>query len=283
MTDMTTERARAAAFRDLNRAGRLLLPNAWDAASARVFEDAGFAAIGTTSAGIANARGLADGECIGRDAMVREIASIAAAVNVPVTADIEAGYGDTPADVADTVTAVLDAGAVGVNLEDSRPRSNAAAPLYGIEEQTARIHAARAAGERRGVHLVINARTDTVLLGLGPDLEARVAMTVERGRAYLRAGADLVFVPVLVDPDVVRRVASGIQGPLSLMAMPGAPAADVLFAAGASRVSLGNSAMLATLGALRDISKEVLSAGTWTSIERTFYGYGEAAALFARR
>ena len=163
MTDMTTDtRHVRPPFRDLNLAGRLLLPNAWDAASARVFEDAGFAAIGTTSAGIANARGLADGECIGRDAMVREIASIAAAVNVPVTADIEAGYGDTPADVADTVTAVLDAGAVGVNLEDSRPRSNAAAPLYGIEEQTARIHAARAAGERRGLHLVINARTDTV-------------------------------------------------------------------------------------------------------------------------
>ena len=89
-----------------------------------------------------------------------------------------------------------------------------------------------------------------------------------------------MFIPVLSDPDVVRRVAGGIAGPISLMVLPGAPAADVLFAAGASRVSLGNCAMLATLGALRDIAREVLNAGTWTSIERTFYGFREAAALF---
>ena len=108
-------------------------------------------------------------------------------------------------------------------------------------------------------------------------------MTIERGRAYLQAGADLVFVPVLIDPDVVRQVTSAIRGPVSLMAMPGAPAAGVLFDAGARRVSLGNCAMLATLGALRAIASEVLESGTWTSIERTFYGFGEAEALFAAR
>jgi 2-methylisocitrate lyase-like PEP mutase family enzyme len=277
-----TQAARAQRFRELNLAGRLLLPNAWDAASARVFEAVGFSAIGTTSAGIANARGLPDGQRIGRDAMVREIASIVAAVDQPVSADIEAGYGDAPADVADTVIAVLDVGAVGVNIEDNRNAAGTA-PLYSVEDQAARIQAARDAGERRGVHLVINARTDPFLLGLGDDLESRVAMTIERGRAYLRAGADLVFIPVLVDPEVVRRVTSAIEGQVSLMAMPGAPPAEVLFAAGASRVSLGNSAMLATLGALRDIGSEVLRTGTWTSIERTFYGFAEAHALFARR
>jgi 2-methylisocitrate lyase-like PEP mutase family enzyme len=274
--------ARAARFRDLNLAGRLLLPNAWDAASARVFEAAGFLAIGTTSGGIANARGLPDGERIGRDAMVHEIASIVRAVDRPVTADIEAGYGHAPADVAATVNAVLDVGVVGVNLEDNAHRAEGP-PLYSTAEQTARIRAARDAADERGVHLVINARTDSFLLGLGADLQERIEMTIERGSAYLQAGADLVFVPVLIDPDVVRQVTGAIKGPISLMAMPGAPAARVLFDAGARRVSLGNSAMLATLGALRAIASEVLESGTWTSIERTFYGFGEAEALFARR
>jgi 2-methylisocitrate lyase-like PEP mutase family enzyme len=278
----TEHAARAARFRDLNLAGRLLLPNAWDAASARIFEDAGFSAIGTTSGGIANARGLPDGERIGRDAMVREIASIVAAVDRPVTADIEAGYGPSPLDVAATVTAVLDAGVVGINLEDNAHRVDGP-PLYSLAEQAGRIRAVRDVANERRIHLVINARTDSFLLGLGADLEERVEMTVERGRAYLQAGADLVFVPVLIDPEVVRRVTGGIKGPISLMAMPGAPAARVLFDAGASRISLGNCAMLATLGALREIANEVLQAGTWTSIERTFYPFGEAEALFARR
>ena len=272
---------RAAHFRDLNLAGRLLLPNAWDAASARIFEHAGFPAIGTTSAGIANARGLLDGERIGRDAMVVEIASIVRAVDRPVTADIEAGYGHAPVDVAATVNAVLDIGVVGVNLEDNAHRVDA--PLYSTAEQVARIQAAREVAEQRRIHLVINARTDPFLLGLGSDVEERIEMTIERGRAYLQAGADLVFVPGLIDPEVVRRVTDAIKGPISLMALPGAPSARVLFDAGASRVSLGNFAMLATLGALRDIAREVLETGTWTSMERTFYGFAEAGALFARR
>lgn len=269
-------------FRTLNRDGRLLLPNAWDAASARIFETAGFPAIGTTSAGIAYSRGLRDGQLIGRDDMIREIASIVGAVGCPVTADIEAGYGAAPAEVATTVEAVLRAGAVGINLEDSISGSNAA-PLFSVADQMARIAAARATGEQQGVPLVINARTDTFLLALGADIDERVGMTVERGRAYLKAGADLVFVPVLVDPAVVRRVADAIGGPISLMALPGAPAADVLFDAGASRVSLGHTAMLAMLGALRDMARDVRETGAWTSIERTFYGNPEAYDLFAPR
>ena len=282
MTDSSNYAARTARFRNLNLAGRLLLPNAWDAATARVFEQAGFPAIGTTSAGIANARGIADGERIGRDAMLREVASIAAAVDTPVNADIEAGYGDAPAEVAATVDAVLDIGIAGVNLEDNC-QGRRESPLYDIDEQVARIRAARAAADRRRIQLVINARTDPFLLGLGTSVEERAAITVERGRAYLNAGADLVFVPCLVDPDVVRKVADAIGGPVSLMALPGAPPADVLFSAGARRVSLGNAAMLATLGALREIAQEVLTRGTWTSIERTFYGFAEAATLFAPR
>jgi 2-methylisocitrate lyase-like PEP mutase family enzyme len=273
---------RATRFRDLNLAGRFLLPNAWDAASARVFEQAGFPAIGTTSGGIATARGLPDGEHIGREGMIRELLPIIDAVGVPVSADIEAGYGDAPTDVAETVAAVLDAGAAGINLEDRTHRAGATR-LYGIEDQAARIGAARAEADRRGIPLVINARTDTFLLGLGDGAGERVEMTVARGRAYLGAGADMVFVPGLLDPELVRRIVQAINGQVSLMALPGAPPAEALFGAGASRVSLGNVAMLASLGALREMAADVMRTGTWTSMERTFFGFAEAEALFARR
>ena len=274
--------ARAARFRDLQTAGRLLLPNAWDAASARIFEDAGFGAIGTTSAGIAYAEGYRDAERIGRDRMVRAVAKIANAVSVPVTADIEGGYGTSPGDVATTVDAVLDAGAAGVNLEDADHRSGAAR-LLASDDQCRRIAAARDAAARRGVALVINARTDTFLLNLGADVDERIAITAERGARYLQAGADLVFVPLLVDTILVRRLARELPGPISLMALPGAPAAGDLFDAGAARVSIGQMAMLATLGTLKAIAEELSRHGTWRAIERTFYGFGEADALLAGR
>jgi 2-methylisocitrate lyase-like PEP mutase family enzyme len=279
--------SRAAQFKALNEAGGLRLPNAWDGASARLFQAAGFSAVGTTSAGIAYARGMLDAEVISRDDMMREIAAIAAAVDVPVTADIEAGYGPSPADVAATVDATLDAGAVGINLEDNmnRPADATAAdasPLFTIDQQSARIAAARAAAERRGIALVINARTDPFLMGLGANDEERLAMSIERGRAYLRAGADLVFIPVMVDPAHVRRAADAIGGPISVMALPGAPSADAWFAAGAARVSLGPLAMMAALGVIRDVAAEFRDSGMWTSIERTFYGFAETKALFTR-
>ncbi len=262
------------------RRSGLLLPNAWDAASARIFEEAGFPAIATTSAGIAWARGLRDGERIGRDAMAREIASIAAVVHCPVTADIEAGYGPAPSDVAATVEAIIDAGAIGINLEDSTGRPGDE-PLFGIRDQVARLEAARAAGERRRVPIVINARTDAFLLGLGGDTEQRLAMTIERGRAYLQAGADVVFIPGLVDPGLVRHLAAGIDGPISVLFRPGGPAVDGLFAAGACRVSLGSSAMQATLGALRELARDLREHGTFVPGARDTFDYVDAQALFA--
>jgi 2-methylisocitrate lyase-like PEP mutase family enzyme len=270
---------RATWFRELHLSGHLLLPNAWDAASARVFEHAGFSAVGTTSGGIANARGLPDGETIGRARMLEEIRTIVEAVHVPVTADIEAGYGDAPGDVAGTVAAILDLGVVGANLED-RVHHSEVARLYQVDEQMARLEAARTEAGRRGIHLLINARTDTFLLALGADLEERMALTIARGKAYLSAGADVVFVPGAIEVDTVRRLADAIGGPLSVMAMPAAPAATALFEAGACRVSLGNTAMLAALGALDLIARDVIRTGGWAAIERTFYGFAEAEALF---
>jgi 2-methylisocitrate lyase-like PEP mutase family enzyme len=269
----------AARFLALNLEGNLLLPNAWDAASARVFEQAGFPAIGTTSAGIAWSRGLRDAERIGRDAMMSEVAAIVRTVACPVTADVEGGYGSAPSAVATTVAAVLDSGAVGVNLEDVA-RDGRAEPLFSIAEQADRIAAAREAAERRGVHLVINARTDTFLLGLGTNLDERVAMTIERGNRYLRAGADLVFVPYLLDPTLIGRVARQLNGPLSIMATPDAPAAADLFAAGAKRVSIGPIAMLATLGLLRGLAAEVRQSGRWQTIAQHCCAFSDIEAMF---
>ena len=156
-----------------------------------------------------------------------------------------------------------------------------AAPLLAVDEQCSRIAEAREVAERRQVPLVINARTDVFLLGLGSNIEERLLTTVERGSRYLRAGADLVFVPMLVDLGLVKRLAGQLQGRISVMALPGAPPAQDLFAAGAARVSIGQMAMLATLGSLKQIGEELQQRGTWGAIEATFYGFGEAEALFS--
>jgi len=269
---------KAKIFHDLNTRGHLLLPNAWDAASARIFEAAGFPAIGTSSAGIAYSRGFCDAQQISREEMIREVAIIARAVDIPVTADIEAGYGPDVGDVTKTVRAVIDAGAVGVNLEDNT--HGGTRPLFDVTVQAERIAAAKSEGERSGITLTINARTDIFLLDLGADENERTAMTAERGHAYIAAGADLVFVPKLVDTRITQHLSDVFDGRLNLMAMPGAPAASVLFNAGARRVSLGPTAMLASLGTVQNIAQELRQTGTWSSIETNFFGFTEAEALF---
>ncbi|WP_420596303.1 isocitrate lyase/PEP mutase family protein [Deinococcus sp.] len=266
-------------FRTLHDAG-FLLPNAWDAASARIFEQAGFPAVGTTSAGIAYARGQRDGQHLTRDEMCREVENIVAAVNIPVNADIEAGYGDDPADVALTVRQFLETGAVGLNLEDATGRADA--PLYTLEHQQRRIAAARQAANEAGLPMYLNARTDTYLIDWGENEAERLAETVRRGRAYLKAGADSLFVPLLTDSKIITALRGEVGGPVTLMAFPGAPAAADMLVAGASRVSIGQSAMLATLGLLAQIAGELRDTGASTAMQQHFYGFQETEALFAR-
>lgn len=278
---MPTQIDLAQQFRQLNRQGRLLQANAWDVASARIYEQAGAVAIGTTSGGIAYSQSYQDAELIGREAMLKVVAAIARSVRLPVSVDIEAGYGAAPEAVADTVRAAIAAGAVGVNIEDNS-HGLTTTPLFDIEAHCLRLHAARTAANAAGAPVWINARTDTYLLGLGEDAEARFAETVARARAYLAAGADMVFVPVLTDPATVRRLVEEVTGPISLMAMPGGPSAGELFAAGAARVSLGVFPMLATMATVRDIATVALGSGTWQTMSHS-YGYTAAEALFANR
>ncbi|WP_288434144.1 isocitrate lyase/phosphoenolpyruvate mutase family protein [uncultured Deinococcus sp.] len=274
---------RCQTFRDLHQSQNpqspgFVLPNAWDAASARVLERAGFAAIGTTSAGIAHARGLRDGQTLSRDEMLREVQTIIRAVSVPVNADIEAGYGDTPGDVAQTVTAFVTAGAAGINLEDA-----CGTELYGRSHQAERLRAAQAAIGASGLPVFLNARIDTYLLGMGHTPEERLAETLARGHAYVAAGADGLFVPLATDSDLIRTLAHSLKVPLNVMAFPGSPAPAELLASGATRVSYGQSLMLAALGLTSQMAHELYESGTSNTMNRYFYGFTQASALFPDR
>lgn len=260
---MTDNHARATEFRALHKPGEpLILVNAWDAASARVIAAAGAPAIASTSAGVAWSLGAADGDNLGREAAVALVRRLTAAVSVPVTADIEAGYGDAPADVADTIRQVIDAGAVGVNIEDADHRTGG---LRDISEHCARIAAVRGAADEAGVRLFINARIDTYLRGSRDEAE-----TMSRAKAFADAGADGIFVPGVVDLDVVARLIRSISAPFNVLVGPGAPSVSEFASIGVARVSLGSAVAQAAYGLARRAAIEAISAGTYSSLDDGF-------------
>ncbi|MER5922925.1 isocitrate lyase/PEP mutase family protein [Streptomyces mirabilis] len=272
MTNQNPTHETALAFRALHIPGRpLVLPNAWDTASARLVEEAGAAAVATTSAGLAWDLGTADGDRLDRDRALGAVARVAAAVRVPVSADIESGYAKDAAGVGDTIRAVLAAGAVGVNIEDALyggegddgegAGDGGRGPLRPVAEQAERIAAARAAADAAGVPLFINARIDTVLRGAGG-----VEETLERAAAFLAAGADGIFVPGAVDPGTVKSLVAGVEGPLNVLAGPGAPSVAELAALGVARISTGSSIAQAAHAVVRRAARELLSAGTYDSL-----------------
>jgi 2-methylisocitrate lyase-like PEP mutase family enzyme len=268
MTNQNPTHEAALAFRALHTPGRpLVLPNAWDAASALLVEEAGAAAVATTSAGLAWDLGTADGDRLDRDRALGAVARIAAAVRVPVSADIESGYAKDAAGVGETIRAVLEAGAVGVNIEDALydgegdDVGGGRGPLRPVAEQAERIAAARAAADAAGVPLFINARIDTVLRGAGG-----VQETLERAAAFLAAGADGIFVPGAVDPETVKSLVAGVEGPLNVLVGPGAPSVAELAALGVARISAGSSIAQAAHAVVRRAARELLSAGTYDSL-----------------
>ncbi|MFJ1609267.1 isocitrate lyase/phosphoenolpyruvate mutase family protein [Streptomyces sp. NPDC088253] len=267
MTNQNPTRETALAFRALHTPGRpLVLPNAWNTASARLVEEAGAAAVATTSAGLAWDLGTADGDRRDRDRALGAVARVAAAVRVPVSADIESGYAKDAAGVGDTIRAVLAAGAVGVNIEDALydgagDDGGGRGSLRPVAEQAERIAAARAAADAAGVPLFINARIDTVLRGAGG-----VEETLERAAAFLAAGADGIFVPGAVDPGTVKSLVAGVEGPLNVLVGPGAPPVAELAALGVARISAGSSIAQAAHAVVRRAARELLSAGTYDSL-----------------
>jgi 2-methylisocitrate lyase-like PEP mutase family enzyme len=253
---MTTaeQRERASTLFELHQAGTLLLPNAWDAGSAVIVAAAGARAIATTSEGVAWSRGLPDGQVITRGEMVEAVRRIVDVVAIPVTADIEGGYGDDPDAVAATVEAVIAAGAVGVNIEDSKAVGG---PLYSTDVQVARLRAARAAAERLGLRsFVINARTDTYLFAIG-DTGDRLADTLDRAMAYAAAGADVLFVPGVADLELICRLVRASPIPINALAGPGWPAVTALIDAGVRRISWGSSIAAAAYSLLQHAAEQI--------------------------
>jgi 2-methylisocitrate lyase-like PEP mutase family enzyme len=262
---------KAAALLELHAGPGFVLPNAWDAGSARIFEAVGFPAVATTSAGIAWSCGLPDGGALDRDAMLEHVARIVAAVDLPVTADLESGYGATADEVGRTVTRAAATGAVGANIEDA-----SAGALFGLDEAVDRVAAARAAAPAGT--FVLNARTDTYLAGASAD---PFGETVERAVRYVAAGADCVFVPGVVAEEEIRRLAEAVPAPLNIVAgLASTTDARTLFALGVTRVSLGGSVARAALSLVERAGRELLETGTLGFLDGVS-PYAEVQARFS--
>ncbi|NUP01078.1 MAG: isocitrate lyase/phosphoenolpyruvate mutase family protein [Nonomuraea sp.] len=269
---MTSHEDKAVLFRSLHVPGRpLLLANAWDAASALVTEAAGAPAVATTSAGVAWSLGAPDGDLLDREAAVALAGRVAAAVRVPVTADIEGGYDD----VALTVRGVLDAGVVGVNLEDADRGTPGA--LLTVEAQAARLSAARRAADEAGIPLFVNARIDTFLRGAGD-----LGETLERAAAYVEAGADGIFVPGVTDLATIGTLTAKLEAPLNILAGPGGPTVAELAGQGVARISLGSSVAQAAYAVARRATAELFASGTYTEVAGAL-DYSELNELLAPR
>jgi len=258
----------------------LLLPNAWDVPSARIFEEAGFPAIATTSAGVANSLGYADGQKISRQEMLAVVHRIAEAVEVPVTADVEAGYGTSPEEVAETAREVIAAGTVGMNLEDgdeARPDF-----LTDLKRQQEIIRAVLETSQRAGVPVVLNARTDIFLYSMGP-AETRLARAVERLKAYRAAGAQCLFAPGVKDKETIAQLVRGVGGPLNILATVGTPPVAELQTLGVARVSLGSGPMRSTLGFLRRMILQLREKGDFSMMTDGAIPYADANRLVERK
>jgi len=249
----------------------LILPNVWDPLGARMLESLGYPAVATASAAVAYSLGHEDGEVVAFDAMLGAIERVASAVGVPVSADIERGYADTPEGVVANVRKVIHAGAVGINIEDSFEEGG---PLRDLDDQIARIGAARSAADDEHVPLVINARVDAYLGGVEGSAEQLLEVAIARARAYLGAGADCVFPILMNDLASLKKLRTAIDAPINVFLWAESPPMRDLEAAGMARVSVGPgwikasaSAMRAVALALRDYDARPLVEGAMATDE----------------
>jgi 2-methylisocitrate lyase-like PEP mutase family enzyme len=273
-------RANAIALRELHHGPKILvLPNAWDCLSARLFEQAGFSALATTSGGIAAVLGYPDGQLLSAREMLRFVGRIAATVSAPVTADLEAGYGTTVAQIVETMGLAIAAGVAGANLEDSAgPEHRLADLAYQVEV----IQAIRAMAESRGVPFVLNARIDVYLHGAADDA-GRFKETVRRAQGYHAAGADCVFPIGLKDRETIARLVSEIGCPMNIMAGPGAPTIAEMEQLGVARVSFGTGLMRAGLPSIRQMARELRASGSCELLSQTEFTHATVNQLFEKQ
>lgn len=247
--------------------GPLLIPNPWDVGSAKLLASLGFTALATTSSGAALAAGLTDGE-LGTRATFANAAAIVAATPLPVSADMENGFGDEPGAVADTVRRCLDIGLAGCSIEDFTGREDA---IYDRAQATARIEAAASAAHDGSVQLVLTARAENHIHG-----HDDLADTIARLQAYAGAGADVLYAPGLTAADDIQRVVESVDRPVNVLAVPGSPPVAELAELGVRRISVGGAFAFAAFGALSDAATELRERGTYDFL--TAAAVGKAAA-----
>jgi 2-methylisocitrate lyase-like PEP mutase family enzyme len=263
-------------FRELHHGKKILiLPNAWDVPSARIFESEGFPAVATSSAGLMVSLGYPDGEVIGRNEFVSAVERIAKVLSVPLSVDIVAGFGKTTEEVVASVKAILRAGGIGINIEDF---AHATKKLFPVERQVENVKAIRRLGDTVGVPLVINARTDALRFGIG-DNEAKFEEAVRRTTAYRDAGADCVYPMGLTEAGSISRFVKELDFPINVMVRKGLPPVSELERLGVARVSFGPSASYAAMGLLKSAAKEVLEKGTYENLVDGAISFDELNSL----
>jgi 2-methylisocitrate lyase-like PEP mutase family enzyme len=273
------QRARAAAFRAMHRGPKtLVLPNAWDCLSARIFEQAGFPAIATTSGGIAAVFGYPDGQKISAREMLQMCGRIAETISLPVTADLESGYGTTPDQIAETMRDAMSCGIVGANLEDGRGPGQ---PLADAVFQVEAIRAIRAVAKSSGMDFVLNARVDVFLYGSGDDA-SRFKEAIRRAHAYRDAGADCIFLMRLTDREIIRRIVPEIGCPVNIMAGHGAPSVSELEQLGVARVTFGTGLIRATLPLVRKMAEALRATEEFPALEQTEFTHAAVNELFKK-
>lgn len=274
MTNPRNKKAKI--FQNLHAKDTFIMPNAWDAGSARMLVGSGFSAIGTTSAGIAFAAGLPDHQSMNRDTMLEHIKSIVNSVDVPVSADLEAGYGTEPEKVAETVRQAIAIGVVGCNIEDHS--GSPASPLLNAELATERIHAARQEANRTEIDFILTARTDAFLVKHANPLEE----AIRRANMYRKAGANCLFVPGADDIETIGNLVSSIDGPLNVVMGLGKNnlTVDDLRSVGVKRISIGGSLARACFQMIRRAALEMSNSGTFTFSENQ-YPHKELCDFFA--
>jgi 2-methylisocitrate lyase-like PEP mutase family enzyme len=264
MSAAPDQKTKAQTLRRLAESEMFLLANAWDPPSAVMMAAAGAPALVTTSGGMSWTVGRRDGQQLTREEMTTLVTRIVDAVDVPISADVEGGYGPEPNDVAKTIEAIIEAGAVGVNLEDSRAPGG---PLFTADEHAARLQAARDTARNSGLpDRLINARTDVSLFEIG-DPGDRVADVLARSAVYARAGADSLFVPGLLDLEVLAEIAKESPLPINAMAGAGAPGVSELKKAGVRRVTVGTAITQAAYAVAQRATAEFLGSGTYETLQ----------------
>jgi 2-methylisocitrate lyase-like PEP mutase family enzyme len=278
--DIGLQAQKAEQFRHMHAGPHMIvLPNAWDVASARILEEMGYPAIATTSAGIAFSMGYPDGQRISRNEMLDAVARITHAVRVPVTADMESGYGLTPEEMAEMTRALVKAGAVGLNLEDVTGDDEISHVDTSLQME--RIGAIRETSASLGVPLVVNARTDIYLMPIG-DASSRYERTVERLRAYRQAGADCLFAPGICDRETISGLIRDLAAPVNILLSASCPVLRDLEKIGVARASTGSAAMRAALGVLRRIANELRETGTYANLLEGAVPFPELNGMLAR-